>query len=80
MDRDLSCRELVEFLDDYLAHALAGDALARFEKHLSDCPPCVAYLRTYEQSIRMSVAKPTRCGGGDPRPLRGADLHGLAIP
>ena len=56
MARDLSCREFVEFLDDYLAHALDGDALANFERHLSDCPSCVAYLQTYEQSIRMGRA------------------------
>ena len=56
MDRDLTCREFVEFLDDYIAHDLAGDALASFEKHLSDCPPCVAYLETYRESIRMSRA------------------------
>jgi predicted anti-sigma-YlaC factor YlaD len=56
MDRDLTCREFVDFLDDYLARSLAGEALASFEKHLSDCPPCVAYLQTYEQSIRMGRA------------------------
>lgn len=56
MARDLSCREFVEFLDDYLAHALEGEALTDFERHLSDCPPCVAYLQTYELSIRMGRA------------------------
>ncbi len=56
MDHDLTCREFVDFLDDYVAHALAGEALASFEKHLSDCPPCVAYLESYRQSIRMGRA------------------------
>ena len=56
MDHDLTCRELVEFLDDYIAKDLAGAELASFEKHLSDCPPCVAYLETYRQSIRMGRA------------------------
>ena len=56
MNRDLTCREFVEFLDDYIAHDLAGEALTSFEKHLSDCPPCVAYLETYRQSIRMGRA------------------------
>ncbi len=56
MEHDLTCREFVEFLDDYVSHALAGDALASFEKHLSDCPPCVVYLETYRQSIRMGRA------------------------
>lgn len=56
MDRDLTCRELVEFLDDYIAKELRGGALALLEKHLSDCPPCVAFLETYRQSIRMGRA------------------------
>ena len=64
MDRDLTCRELVEFLDNYIAHDMGGRALASFEKHLSDCPPCVAYLETYRQSIRMGRAA-----------LKGSDEH-----
>ncbi len=56
MARDLTCREFVQFLDGYLERSLEGAALADFEKHLSDCPPCVAYLQTYEQSIRIGKA------------------------
>ncbi|HET7291742.1 MAG TPA: zf-HC2 domain-containing protein [Vicinamibacteria bacterium] len=56
MTRELTCREFLGFLDDYLARALDKDSLAAFEKHLSDCPACVAYLQTYQQAIRLGQA------------------------
>src|SRR5689334_2034484 len=31
---------LCQSLDDYLAHDLTGDTLARFTAHLTDCPDC----------------------------------------
>jgi len=49
--RDLTCREFVEFLDDYIAGALPVESRAEFDKHLSDCPSCVAYMATYQQAI-----------------------------
>lgn len=46
-----SCRELVEFLMDYCDGQLPPEQRASFEKHLSHCPPCLAYLKTYQQAI-----------------------------
>jgi predicted anti-sigma-YlaC factor YlaD len=53
---DLTCRELVEFLDDYLEGRLAGEALCAFQEHLAACPSCVAYMKTYRTSERMARA------------------------
>jgi anti-sigma factor RsiW len=44
----LTCREFVEFLDDYQAGVLPPDVLARFDEHLARCPSCVAYARSYQ--------------------------------
>jgi len=44
----ITCREVVDFLQDYLAGGLDAEAAARFERHLSECPPCVAYMKTYQ--------------------------------
>jgi hypothetical protein len=51
--RWITCREFVDFLDDYLARTLQPPQLAEFNNHLSGCPPCVAYMQTYQDSIRL---------------------------
>lgn len=43
----MTCREIVEFLADYLDGTLSGADRAAFEQHLDICPDCVAYLTTY---------------------------------
>lgn len=48
----LDCRELVEFLMDYVADELAAERRAAFDRHLSGCSPCHTYLRSYEATIR----------------------------
>jgi len=53
---DVTCREFVEFLDDYVAGALVGDRLASFNDHLAACPSCVAYMKTYRDAVRMGKA------------------------
>jgi len=52
----LTCREVVAFLMDYLAHSLDPAQRAEFEAHLVDCDECVAYLRSYEQTVRLGRA------------------------
>ena len=49
----LTCRELAEFLADYLASELGPDERAIFERHLADCPDCAAYLRSYAATVRL---------------------------
>lgn len=58
----LTCRELIDFLDDYVEHRLDPAARARFDDHLSRCAPCVRYLRSYQGTMRaVAVA----CGGAE---------------
>jgi anti-sigma factor (TIGR02949 family) len=52
----ISCREVVDFLDRYLTGELDPDEVARFERHLSECPPCVAYMHTYQSARAVSRA------------------------
>jgi anti-sigma factor RsiW len=49
----LTCREVVEFLMDYLDDALEPARRRIFEYHLAECDECVAYLRDYEQTVRL---------------------------
>jgi len=50
----LTCRDCVEFLDDYIDGALNDAARTVFEQHLAKCPPCRDYVRTYRDTIRLS--------------------------
>jgi anti-sigma factor RsiW len=49
----ITCREFVEFLADYLAGTLSQASLAAFAFHLTDCPDCVSYLKSYEATVRL---------------------------
>lgn len=49
----ITCRELISFLIDYLEDTLPPGEKQRFDEHLSLCQSCVAYLRTYEITLRM---------------------------
>jgi anti-sigma factor RsiW len=50
----MTCREAIEFLASYLDNELEPDVRADFDGHLSICPSCVAYLETYQATIRMA--------------------------
>ena len=49
----MTCREFVDFMMDYLSNEMAGDTRATFERHLTACPDCVRYLKTYETTITL---------------------------
>ena len=52
--REVTCRELTDFLADYLAGELGPDERSVFEGHLAECPDCVAYLRSYAETMRLA--------------------------
>lgn len=49
----LSCRELVELVTDYLERALPDADRARFEDHISRCDGCGVYLEQMRQTIDL---------------------------
>ena len=49
----MTCREMVEFLADYLDGALPGASRREFDEHLDECPDCQAYLESYSITIRL---------------------------
>jgi predicted anti-sigma-YlaC factor YlaD len=52
----VTCREMVDFLADYLADKLAPEVRRVFEAHLAECPGCATYLRGYADAIRLARA------------------------
>jgi len=49
----LSCRELVELVTDYLEGVLAVDERLRFEDHIARCGGCKIYLEQIRQTIDL---------------------------
>lgn len=50
----MTCRELADFISDYLAGELPGEIKERFEHHLSLCPNCVKYIASLKSTVELS--------------------------
>ena len=50
----ITCREIVELVTEYLEGALTADARARFEQHLLACDGCAMYLDQIRETIRIA--------------------------
>ena len=50
----INCRQLIEFLDEYIAGDLEAPRREDFERHLKVCPSCRAYLQSYRETIAMA--------------------------
>ena len=48
---EMTCRELVDVITDYLEGALPEADRARVEQHLGECPYCVSYLDQMRATI-----------------------------
>ena len=58
----MKCKEFNDFLADYLEGELDDKTHTVFDAHLQMCPPCVDYLDSYKDVIRLGKAC---CGGPD---------------
>ena len=45
-----TCREVMQVLTDYLEDDLSRRERKGLEGHMADCPPCHAFLRTFEKT------------------------------
>ena len=51
-ERELTCKELVELVTEYLEGKLSTSHQERFTEHLASCDGCRAYL----QQMRVTIA------------------------
>ena len=49
----LTCREFADFLMAYLDEELPDEQRSAFEEHVRICPPCVHYVDTYKETVRL---------------------------
>ena len=53
----ITCQEVVEYLLAYVNGELSAEEHTAMDEHLGVCPECVAFLKTYEQTLlREQVA------------------------
>ena len=50
----LSCKQFVDFLNEYVAGEQPEDVRKAFEEHINRCPPCLDFLNAYRETIRTS--------------------------
>ncbi len=50
---EMSCRELVQVVNDYIEGVLSPADRKRFEEHLAICPGCQTYLDQMRKTIRV---------------------------
>jgi len=50
----MSCRELVTLVTEYLEGTLAARDRRRFERHIRGCDGCTTYLEQMRQTIRLA--------------------------
>jgi predicted anti-sigma-YlaC factor YlaD len=50
---EMTCKELVEVITDYLENTLAPEERATFERHLTICIGCRAYLQQMRETLQM---------------------------
>jgi anti-sigma factor RsiW len=47
----VTCRELSDFLHDFVAGELAPEVLAEFDRHLAACHNCGIFLAQYRETV-----------------------------
>lgn len=50
---EITCRELIEFLMDYLDGRVEPERARVFDAHMSVCRSCRNYLETYKRTVDM---------------------------
>jgi len=51
---DLTCKEVVEIVSDYLEGALSPEERERFDAHLTVCDGCHTYVEQMRETIRLT--------------------------
>jgi len=50
----ITCEQVTALLIDYVAGDLDPATSLVLEQHVQNCPDCIAFLRTYRESIRLT--------------------------
>ena len=53
INNEITCKEVVELVTDYLEQTLLPEVQAMFEAHVADCPGCETYIAQVQKTISM---------------------------
>ncbi len=53
VEHDITCKQLIGALADFLAGELGADEESRCRLHLGACADCARYLEDYQATIRL---------------------------
>ena len=70
----MTCRELTDFIADYLSGELSPEVRGAFDTHLSRCPNCVNYLASYKAAVTLGRGAFTADDAADAAPAVPDDL------
>jgi anti-sigma factor RsiW len=55
-ESEITCKDLVELVTDYLDDRMPAEQRLRFEEHIAFCSPCAVYLEQMRQTISVTGA------------------------
>lgn len=61
----MTCRELTDFIMEYIEGDLDPVIRRTFDRHLDECPACVMFIESYRTSISLGQ-EAFGCGDGSP--------------
>lgn len=73
----MTCREIADFISEYLAGELPGEMRVPFEHHLSLCPNCVKYIASLKSTIELGRRAFEQQPGDPPLPLPEELVHAI---
>lgn len=53
-----ACEQVIGLITDYLNGELDADLHTRFERHLSQCAECLAYVNTCRETLHLARSLP----------------------
>ncbi|HIC03968.1 MAG TPA: zf-HC2 domain-containing protein [Nitrospirales bacterium] len=53
-----SCKDLLEWLSDYIDGDLKEELYEKIKNHASHCKPCVAFIQTLQKTAELIQTKP----------------------
>lgn len=53
MSQQLSCREILERLSEYIDEDLDPGICDEIERHMDGCSPCIAFMNTLKKTVKL---------------------------